>query len=319
MNSISVHDVVQAGFLRRWAALFLDQMLLSVAFYAVIFAVFIVVGVAGGMGQMENMDPDNPPPWVVGAYLGMGLLYYVAAGLYFSLMESSSSQATLGKMALSIKVVDRNGARLPFAHALGRWFATSLSYLTFYIGFLMAAFTQEKRALHDYVAGTCVVDKFAYTDRPELQQRKPSGCLIAVFAAIAAFMILMVLGILAAIAIPAYQQYATRAGFVQVEASANAWKSEVETALQGGVESGGEAPCPKNGDTGFGTPESYAAQGINRVVFGEFNPGLCGISIWVPPSLGNVEQQILLEHDPEEQAWYCTTTLSEQFKPGWCK
>ena len=309
-------DIAYAGFWRRCAAFVIDALILSVCFYAVLFAVIAALALGGAFARVPE---DHVPGWMVLAYFGLVASFYACAAAYYSLQESSAHQATLGKRALGIKVTDAQGRRLTRRHALGRWFAAALSYLTFYIGFLMAAFTQEKRALHDYVAGTCVVDKFAYTDRPELQQRKPSGCLIAVFAAIAAFMILMVLGILAAIAIPAYQQYATRAGFVQVEASANAWKSEVETALQGGVESGGEAPCPKNGDTGFGTPESYAAQGINRVVFGEFNPGLCGISIWVPPSLGNVEQQILLEHDPEEQAWYCTTTLSEQFKPGWCK
>ncbi len=316
--SPAAHDVVPAGFLRRWAALFLDQLILSAGFYALLFILILVVGIGGGFQALEGLDSEDPPGWVVAAYLGMTLLYYVGAGLYFSLMESSAAQATLGKMALSIKVVDRNGARLTFPHALGRWFAASLSYLTLYIGFLMAAFTQEKRALHDFVAGTSVVDKWAYTDRPELQQRTPGGCLIAFFVGIALVIGVAVLGILAAIAIPAYQQYVSRAHTAGIVAMAGGWKTQVAEALmaQEGLE---RAACPANGDEGFGAPESYATQGVNRVVFGEFEQGLCGISIWMPPATGNVEQQILLEYDPEEQEWYCTTTLPEPHKPGWCR
>ena len=55
----------------------------------------------------------------------------------------------------------------------------SLSYLTLYIGFLMAAFTERKQALHDMVAGTLVVDRWAYTEHPELQRRGLGGCVIA--------------------------------------------------------------------------------------------------------------------------------------------
>src|SRR5690606_17022154 len=149
--------------------------------------------------QLEAIDSDDPPAWVIAAYVGVTLLYYVAAGLYYSLMESSRNQATLGKMALGIKVVDRGGDRLSFPHALGRWFAASLSYLTLYIGFLLAAFTQNKQALHDMVAGTQVVDRWAYTDFPERQQRSLGGCVIAFVVVMLLMIVLAVGGIIAAI------------------------------------------------------------------------------------------------------------------------
>ena len=203
-------DVVQAGFLRRWAALFLDQLILGVAYYALLIVLMMVFGIAGGLDLFSQVDAQDPPGWFVAAYLGVMLLYYAAAGLYFSLMESSRHQATLGKMALGIKVVNAHGGRLSFAHALGRWFAALLSYVTLYIGFLMAAFTGKKQALHDLVAGTFVVDRWAYTEFPERQQRTLGGCVIVFVIAMILMIGIAVLGILAAIALPAYQEYTGR-------------------------------------------------------------------------------------------------------------
>ena len=83
----------------------------------------------------------------------------VVSWLYSSFMESSPWQATLGKRAMAIQVTDLAGNRINFARATGRYFAKILSALTFGIGFLMAAFTKRKQALHDMVAGTLVVNQ----------------------------------------------------------------------------------------------------------------------------------------------------------------
>jgi uncharacterized RDD family membrane protein YckC len=93
---------------------------------------------------------------------GMMMLFAViaAAGwLYFALMESSSKQGTLGKMALSIMVTDVNGNRITFGRATGRYFGKFLSGLILYIGYIMVAFTEKKQGLHDMIAGTLVVNK----------------------------------------------------------------------------------------------------------------------------------------------------------------
>lgn len=78
---------------------------------------------------------------------------------YFTLMESSEHQATLGKMAVGIKVGDENGNRLTFANALGRYFAKILSAMILYIGFLMVAWDQKCQGLHDKLAQTYVFYK----------------------------------------------------------------------------------------------------------------------------------------------------------------
>jgi uncharacterized RDD family membrane protein YckC len=74
-------------------------------------------------------------------------------------MESSSMQATLGKRAMNIAVIDSGGRRLTFARAGLRAIAHWISLLIFGIGFLMAAFTEQKQALHDFIAGTLVVSR----------------------------------------------------------------------------------------------------------------------------------------------------------------
>jgi uncharacterized RDD family membrane protein YckC len=81
----------------------------------------------------------------------------VVSRLYAALMESSSKQATLGKMALGVRVTDLDGNRIGFGKATGRHFAKILSALILGIGFLMVAFTQRKQGLHDMLAGTLVM------------------------------------------------------------------------------------------------------------------------------------------------------------------
>lgn len=202
----STGDVVYAGFLRRWAAVFLDGFLIGIVAQVIGFFVAAVFAASGSFNTLGT----EPTAGMLVFYLLIYLIYFAAAGLYYSLMESSSSQATVGKMALGIKVTDRDGRRLSFAHALGRWFSAALSHLTIWIGFLMAGFTDRKRALHDLVAGTLVVDKWAFTPYPDRQQRGLGGCVI-VFLVFVAFCGIAMLGIMAAIAIPAYQEYVERA------------------------------------------------------------------------------------------------------------
>lgn len=197
-------EVVDAGFLRRFAAFLIDSLIVSTVFYGLYLVGFVVLVLAAAGGG----EPDEAT--MVAGVLLFSLLYPLLSLAYFAGMESSAKQATLGKMALGIKVVDERGQRLGFGHAAGRWLASALSYLTFYIGFIMAGFTARKQALHDLVASTYVVDQWAYTDQPARQQREPSGCLVAAVVGGFLLLALFVVGVLAAIAIPAYQDYVTR-------------------------------------------------------------------------------------------------------------
>jgi len=79
--------------------------------------------------------------------------------LYFILMESSTKQATIGKLLLGIKVVDFEGKRVSVLNSAGRNFARILSGIIFAIGYLMVLFTKNKQGLHDILAKTYVVAK----------------------------------------------------------------------------------------------------------------------------------------------------------------
>ena len=132
-----------SGFWRRFVAYVIDNILLSVVFWLL---VLVLGGIAGDGG-------------VFGAYT----LAAIGWLLYYAAMESSSIQATVGKMALGIKVTDLEGNRISFGRALGRNLAKIISVLIFYIGFIMAAFTAKKQALQDMIAGTLVVKKGSTT------------------------------------------------------------------------------------------------------------------------------------------------------------
>jgi uncharacterized RDD family membrane protein YckC len=80
-----------------------------------------------------------------------------AAWLYSALMESSARQATLGKGVLGIIVTDLDGKRISFGKATARYLGKLVSAVLLFIGFIVAAFTTRKQALHDMIVGTLVV------------------------------------------------------------------------------------------------------------------------------------------------------------------
>lgn len=83
----------------------------------------------------------------------------IATGvLYFTLMESSERQATLGKMALSLKVGDKYGNRISFGNALGRYLSKIISGIILGIGFMMVGWDEKKQGLHDKIADTYVYE-----------------------------------------------------------------------------------------------------------------------------------------------------------------
>ncbi len=306
--------VVYAGFWRRWAALFLDQLILGVAFYAVLFVLVIAAAVTGLLSG-NDFNSEDPPAWLVAAYLGSLLLYYVAAALYFSLSESSKHQASLGKRAVGIKVVNAQGGRLSFSHALARWCSAGLSYITLYVGFLMAAFTDQKRALHDMVAGTLVVDRWAYTETPERQQEGLGGCLVVFIIGIIGLVMVMVLAILAAIALPAYQQYQQRTelnvALVEVNAVKNAQMYYRDT----------DGECITT-DAIDPSVQAMIAQSphLTNVIIGQFESGNCGLEA----TIGGSRFEALNTHkiwweQLSETEWECTSDLDDKLLPEVCR
>lgn len=142
-----------AGFWKRFVAVVIDTIILAIAGGLLGFIAGIVIGfVLGASGtEVETIQLISS---VIGFIIGMVLNW-----LYFTLLESSSKQATVGKMALGIMVTDLNGNKISFANANGRYWSKLVSAIILLIGYIMAGFTAKKQALHDIMAGTLVVNK----------------------------------------------------------------------------------------------------------------------------------------------------------------
>ena len=151
-----------AGFWVRFVASLIDGLILGIPFLLVFLAMFFLFG---GFRVMARIVPGRPPdPAFIGIIfswfflaVGFGL---VAQWLYFAGMESSARQATFGKAAMSLRVTGLEGQQLTFGHASGRFFSKLISgMIPLAIGYIMAAFTEKKQALHDMIAGTLVLRK----------------------------------------------------------------------------------------------------------------------------------------------------------------
>jgi len=140
-----------AGFWLRVAAYLIDGIAVTVVFYILMFMF---------MGSLLlNPDSVQDPEAMMARIIPLYVIVFVGSWLYYALMESSEKQATLGKMAVGIKVTDMYGARISFGNATGRFFGKFLSALIIYVGFIMVAFTDKKQGLHDMMASTLVVQK----------------------------------------------------------------------------------------------------------------------------------------------------------------
>ena len=148
-----------AGFWLRFAAYIIDALLIGVVYW--IFAAVFLGGSAMAFGGLDGMEEMSEGQAVAmgGSFMLIQLFTIVAQWLYFAFMESSEKQATLGKMAIGIKVTDMHGQRISFGRATGRYFGKILSSLILLIGYIMAGFTDKKQALHDMIAGTLVLRK----------------------------------------------------------------------------------------------------------------------------------------------------------------
>jgi len=106
---------------------------------------------------VDNLLVGVPLYLLVRSFGDVALLALLPASLYYPIMESSGSQGTVGKIAFSLIVTDTSYRRISFGRAVGRYFAKFLSGLVLYLGYVAVAFTPQKRALHDYIAGTVVL------------------------------------------------------------------------------------------------------------------------------------------------------------------
>lgn len=142
------------GFWIRFVAYLLDALVLSIAAAIIVGAIIVIVLLSD-----ESLDDSKDSAFIIG-WIVVGVLATIVIGwLYEALLTSSRYGATLGKQALGLRIVRADGAQLSFGRATARHFLKVMitPLVPFAIGYLMAAFTNRKRALHDFLADTLVI------------------------------------------------------------------------------------------------------------------------------------------------------------------
>jgi uncharacterized RDD family membrane protein YckC len=144
--SLNTGMLSYAGFWTRFAAKFLDGLILGAIFMVPLFYVIIKGATSGRSARFQLLQ----------VFLQFG---YLAANVLYQVFFLGKYGATLGKMACKIRVVTADGLEIGYARATGRVFAEMLSGLICDIGYIIAAFDSQKRALHDHICNTRVVMK----------------------------------------------------------------------------------------------------------------------------------------------------------------
>jgi uncharacterized RDD family membrane protein YckC len=155
-----------AGFWLRFVAAIIDILLILIPYGSLAVLIFAsAIPMIRGLGATPN--PFLLITLFASRLLLLAALSLLGSWLYWSLLESSSWQATIGKKALGLYVTDLTGARLSFGKASGRFFAgrgisyvPSIGGLYFLVDCIMVGFTEKKQALHDIIAG-CLVQRNA--------------------------------------------------------------------------------------------------------------------------------------------------------------
>lgn len=146
-----------AGFWRRVLAYLIDMGVLSLV--NVVIVLFVVAPVTTHLdGRIQNEVLPRYQSLLSGLvlYTLPSAAMFLLVWPYFAILESSRLQGTLGKFVVGLQVTNKKGERASFIRANWRYFVKLFSYLTG-VGFLMAAVTKRKQALHDVLAGTLVI------------------------------------------------------------------------------------------------------------------------------------------------------------------
>lgn len=167
-----------AGFWKRFLAHILDRLILGfvtgILFIPIWFLGLLGYFIEHGQGDYEeyvyaavqNYSQNEFSISMISNFLLIiiiiALINIVVEWLYFALMESSSKQATFGKIIVGIKVTDLDGNKISFARASGRYFSKYISGLILGIGYILAGVTEKKQALHDILASCLVINKYNF-------------------------------------------------------------------------------------------------------------------------------------------------------------
>lgn len=145
-----------AGFWIRFWAYIVDLLVLSSVGMLLIKPVF----------RLFSLDVSSSS-WYAPISLVTAILFY----LYFVLMTKFFSQ-TVGKMIFGIRVVSKGEGKLTWGTVIFReWVGRLISVIPFNLPYVVAAFTPQKQAIHDFIADTLVIHESSY-DKKEIVEYK---------------------------------------------------------------------------------------------------------------------------------------------------
>jgi uncharacterized RDD family membrane protein YckC len=158
-------SLVPASFGRRLAAWVLDYLVLMVPSSMILARTTLSAATAQVFEAVSNGMPLAP---ALEAYEAAAqaarpavLLVIVVGFLYYTLMEASPLQATLGKLAIGIRVTDLDGQRPGLGRCAARNAVRLLNIVTSlvpFIAYLAVAWTERRQGLHDLVAKALVLE-----------------------------------------------------------------------------------------------------------------------------------------------------------------
>lgn len=134
-----------AGFWIRFGAIAIDGFILWIANLLL----FVPLGI------MVPASAENPNVFL--SFMPLLIIFQYAIPAAYDTWFIGKYGATPGKMACKLKVVVEDGGQVTYLRALGRHFAKWLSSMILAIGFIMAAFDDQKRTLHDRICETRVI------------------------------------------------------------------------------------------------------------------------------------------------------------------
>jgi uncharacterized RDD family membrane protein YckC len=146
------------GFWIRFVASLLDGVILAVV--AGIFSAFLFPAfMSRGMVRNPNPTPEEAFAMFLPmmGIMGVIVLLNMIVGCSYETFFIARLGATPGKMALGLKVVRPDGGPITAGRAAGRYFAKIVSSMILMIGYIMAGFDSQKRALHDMICDTRVI------------------------------------------------------------------------------------------------------------------------------------------------------------------
>ena len=146
------------GFWIRFAASMLDGIILAVV--AGIFSAFLFPAfMSRGLVRSNNPTPEEALTMIAPMLGVMGAMFLLnmIVGCSYETFFIARLGATPGKMALGLKVVRPDGGPITAGRAAGRYFAKMISGMILMIGYIIAGFDSQKRALHDMICDTRVI------------------------------------------------------------------------------------------------------------------------------------------------------------------